>query len=77
MNILYYFDQKCLKDKESEIVERKEEIGGLKSAIENHLLTIKSLNDKIDEHAQRQMQMQFRIDRLTVRAFNLSFGERI
>ena len=58
-----------MQDKEREIVERKKEIAELKSSIENHLATIKCLSDKIVEHEQRQMQMQFNIDSLTVRAF--------
>ena len=58
-----------MQDKERKIVERMKEMAELKSSIENHLATIKCLSDKIVQHEQRQMQMQFKIDSLTVRAF--------
>ena len=57
-----------MKDKEREIVERKEEIAELKTSIEKHLATIESLKANIVEYEQHQLQMQLRIDSLTVRA---------
>ena len=57
-----------MKDKEREIIERKEEIAELKASIEKHLATIESLKANIVEHEQHQLQMQLRIDSLTVRA---------